>query len=137
MTLPYFLLCDSNISTYEPNNDMQKISEWAYTWKMSFNPDLNKQAQEVIFSRKLTKFYHPKIFFNNAPVFCANWQQHLGMHLDETFNFNLHIKGIVKWAEPCKCVILLVSMILWHKRINSSLKEWRLWYLILTSHFPP
>ena len=72
MTLPYFLLCDSNISTYEPNNDMQKISEWAYTWKMSFNPDLNKQAQEVIFSRKLTKFYHPKIFFNNAPVFCAN-----------------------------------------------------------------
>ena len=63
---------DSNISGYELNNDMQKISEWAYRWKISFNPDLNKQAQEVIFSRKLNKLFHPKIFFDNAPVFCAN-----------------------------------------------------------------
>ena len=48
-----------------------------------------------------------------------------------------NFKGIVKWAEPCKCIILLVSRILWHKRINLSLKEWRFWYLMLTSHFPP
>ena len=88
----FSVVCDSNISAYELNNDMQKISEWAYKWKMSFNPDLNKQAQEVIFSRKLKKSSHPKIFFNNAPVFCANWQKHLGMYLDETLNFNLHIK---------------------------------------------
>ena len=47
------------------------------------------------------------------------------------------LKDIVKWDEPCKCVILLVSRILWHKRINPSLKEWRFWYLILTGHFPP
>ena len=46
------------------------------------------------------------------------------------------IKGIVKSAEPCKCVILLVSTILWHKRINPSLKGQRFWYLILTSHLP-
>ena len=36
--------------------------------------------------------------------------------------------GIVKSAEPCKCVILLVSRILWHERINPSLKEWGFWY---------
>ena len=59
---------------------------------MSFNSDLNKQAQGVIFSRKLNKSSHPKIFFNNAPVFCANWQKHLGMYLDETLNVDLHIK---------------------------------------------
>ena len=40
---------------------MQKISDWADNWKMSFNPD-SKHAQEVIFSRKLTKSFHPKIF---------------------------------------------------------------------------
>ena len=45
---------------------------------------LNKQAQEVIFSTKLSKSSHPKICFNNAPVFCANCQKHLGMYLDET-----------------------------------------------------
>ena len=71
---------------------MQKISESAYKWKMSFNPDLNKQGQEVTFSRKLKKSSHPKILFNNPPVFCANWQKNLGMYLDETLNFNFHIK---------------------------------------------
>ena len=35
---------DSNISGNELNNDLQKIPEWAYKWKMSFNLDLNKQA---------------------------------------------------------------------------------------------
>ena len=59
---------------------------------MSFNSHLNKRAQEMILSRKLNKSSHPKIFFNNAPVFCANWQKHLEMYLDETLNFNLHIK---------------------------------------------
>ena len=38
---------------------------------MSFNPDLNKQAQEVIFSRKLNESSHPKIIFNGAQVFSA------------------------------------------------------------------
>ena len=83
---------DSNISANELNNDLQKISEWAYKWKMSFNPDLNKQAQEVIFSRKLNKPSHPKIVFNSAPVVCTHWQKHLGMYLGKTLNFNLHIK---------------------------------------------
>ena len=37
------------------------FSEWAYQWKMSFNPDISKQAQEVIFSRKAVKaFLYPR-----------------------------------------------------------------------------
>ena len=31
------------------NNDLHKVSLWAYKWKMSFNPDPSKQTQEVIF----------------------------------------------------------------------------------------
>ena len=37
------------------NRDLMKISNWAFQWKMRLNPDLNKQAQDVIFSRKLIK----------------------------------------------------------------------------------
>ena len=59
---------------------------------MSFNPDLNKQAQEVIFFRKLRKPFHAKIFYNNAPVVFADCQKHLGMYLNKGLNFNLHIK---------------------------------------------
>ena len=41
---------DINISANELNNDLKKFSNWAFQWKMSFNPDPSKQAQEVIFS---------------------------------------------------------------------------------------
>ena len=44
---------DITTSANELNNDLKKISDWAFQWKMSFNPDPSKQAQEVIFSRKL------------------------------------------------------------------------------------
>ena len=37
-------------SANELNNDLKKVSNWAFQWKMSFNPDPSKQAQEVIFS---------------------------------------------------------------------------------------
>ena len=32
-------------SANELNNDLKKISDWAFQWKMSFNPDPSKQAQ--------------------------------------------------------------------------------------------
>ena len=41
------------ISSSNLNEDLVKITRWAYQWKMSFNPDITKQAQEIIFSRKL------------------------------------------------------------------------------------
>ena len=31
---------DANISADELSKDLQKISEWVYKWKMSFNPNL-------------------------------------------------------------------------------------------------
>ena len=42
-------------SANELNNDLKKISDWAFQWKMSFNHDPSKQAQEVVFNRKLKK----------------------------------------------------------------------------------
>ena len=59
---------------------------------MSFNPDLNKQVQELTFSRKITKSSHPQISFNNVPVSRAIFQKHLGIYLDEKLIFNHHIK---------------------------------------------
>ena len=59
---------------------------------MSLNADLNEESQEVIFFRKLNRTSHPKIVFSSLPVVCADWQNHLGIYLDKTLNFNLHIK---------------------------------------------
>ena len=43
---------DSNLSARQLSNDLQKINMWAHKCKMIFNPDISKQVQEVVFSRK-------------------------------------------------------------------------------------
>ena len=40
---------DSALSSVSLNNNLLKISQWAYQWKMAFNSDVSKQAQEVVF----------------------------------------------------------------------------------------
>ena len=74
------------------NDDLNKISNWAYQWKMSFNPDPSKQVQEVIFSRKINKSDHLSTTFNNQNVCGVSSQKHLGMILDEKLDFKNHIK---------------------------------------------
>ena len=59
------------------NNDLLKINNWAYQWKMSFNPDPSKQSQEVIFSRKVKKPSHPNLTSNNNKVIQTPYQEHL------------------------------------------------------------
>ena len=39
-------------SSVQLNLDLSTVKNWAYQWKMAFNPDPNKQATEVIFSHK-------------------------------------------------------------------------------------
>ena len=62
---------------------------------MSFNPDPSKQAQEVIFSRKTKKEYHPPLAFNNNNVSETNSQKHLGVVLDNRLSFEDHLKMIL------------------------------------------
>ena len=51
---------DKNKSANIINNYLLQISKRACHWKMLFNPDPNKRAQEVLFSRK-NKFIQPYI----------------------------------------------------------------------------
>ena len=63
---------------------------------MSFNSELNKQAQEFIFSRKILKSSHPLICFDNVLVSLVDFQKHLGIYLDEKLNFKYDIKENMK-----------------------------------------
>ena len=51
----FSIIHDAKTTAYELNKDLQKIAQWAHQCKMLFNPDLNKQVQEVTFSKKITK----------------------------------------------------------------------------------
>ena len=72
-----------------------KISNWDFRWKMRFNPDLNKQDQELVFRRKIDKIDHPPEYFNlNFKVKSSSTLKHLGMVLDTKLDFNLHLKNV-------------------------------------------
>ena len=69
---------------------------------MQFHPDPNKQANEVIYSRKVSsKTYHihlsnlTRLTFLNAPI-----KSTLGIVLDSKFNFSAHVdEKIKKWNK--------------------------------------
>ena len=48
---------NNSLSTDQLNSDLEKIFNWAHQWKMSFNPDPKKQAQEGV------KHCHESVFF--------------------------------------------------------------------------
>ena len=77
---------------------------------MSFNPDISKQAQEVIFSRKLKKTPHPPLMFNSNLVNKASSQKHLGIILDESLSFEEHLKTIS--VKTNKTLYLLRKLLL-------------------------
>ena len=59
-----------------------------------FNPDPKKQAEEVIFSRKINKIDHPPLYFSENLVKSSSTQKHLGMILDTKLRFSLHLKNV-------------------------------------------
>ena len=83
----FSIVHDPNATANDLNNDLAKINDWAYQWKMNFNPDPFKQAQEVLFSRKIKSQNHPCLHFNNITVNMAPLQKHLGMYLNPKLDF--------------------------------------------------
>ena len=82
----------ANISADKLNIDLLKISEWVCKWEISFNHNLTKQAQEVVFSRKLNKSSHPESILIMHHFSVPIDKKHLGIYLDEFLNFSYHIK---------------------------------------------
>jgi len=74
------------------NHDLELIRKWAHDWRMTFNPDPQKQAVELIFSRRKIVVDHPNISFNNTPVAKVKEHKHLGFILDSNLSFSSHIK---------------------------------------------
>ena len=48
----FSMVHDPTLSAKTLNDDLSRTSEWTHRWKMPFNPDITKQAQEVILSKK-------------------------------------------------------------------------------------
>ena len=90
---------DSNAAAIDMNHDLELINQWAHSWRMSFNPDPQKQAVELIFSRKKNEIDHPVVLFNDTPVKKVIEHKHLGIVLDFKLSFNAHIKAAISKQE--------------------------------------
>ena len=100
-TCLFSVIDDPIESSIALNNDLRKIQQWAYQWKMAFNPDPSKQAQEVIFSRKRLQVNHPDLYFNESIVEKTSSQKHLGVILDEKLSFKQHINYLLEKTTKC------------------------------------
>ena len=47
-TSMFLVVSDPTSTSQKLNKDLEKVALWANKWKMSFNPDSSKQAQEAI-----------------------------------------------------------------------------------------
>ena len=104
------------------NHDLKAIENWAFQWKMSFNPDPTKQAEQVIFSSESIKAVRLPIYFNNSTVVTIPHHKHIGLVLDESLTFAEHIKqAVIKarrgidmldlWQDMCTEMFLIKCIV--------------------------
>ena len=108
------------ISVNELNHDLKVKSQWAYQWKMNFNPGLNFQATELLFSCQKNSPNHPSLFFNESVVPKVKEQTHLGLILDSNLSFERHVNektintkkgiGIIKYLSKFLPIKILDQM---------------------------
>ena len=139
-TMLYSVVHDPNKSASDLNHDLEMINQWAYQWKMSFNPDPNKQATEILFSCKKKPVDHPPLIFNGTPVSRLNEHKHLGLILTSTLSFGKHIIEKVKKAKKNIGIIKHLNKFLPFKTLihmYKALVRSHLDYCDIIYHIPP
>ena len=63
--------------------------------EISFNPNITKQAQEIVFSQKKSDTSHLSLYFNNTRIQRQSVRKHF-LFLDEKLSFLEHINVKIK-----------------------------------------
>ena len=121
-TMLFSIVNDPSTSAADLNHDLDLISQWAYQWKMEFNPDPSKQVNEVLFSQKTSSPDHPPLMFNGVPVTEKDDQNHLGLILDPKLSFSKHLHEKMTKAKKIIGIIKYLSKYLPIKTLNQMYK---------------
>ena len=90
----FSVIKDPQLSASDLNHDLEVINQWAYQWKLAFNPDPTKQAMEILFSCKKKEMDHTKLTFNGVPVANvdrAKEHKYSGLILEPILLFEKHL----------------------------------------------
>ena len=107
---------------HKKNENLELIRKWAHDWRMTFNPDPQKQAVELIFSRRKIVVDHPNISFNNTPVARIKEHKHLGIILDSNLSFSAHIKLAISKSKKGIGLLKCLSRYLPRRTLNELYK---------------
>ena len=78
------------------NQDLQKINNWAKTWKVTFNA---LKSKDIIFTRNLQVNNSPPLILDNTFVTRVHEHKHLGLWLNNTLSWSRQISEVVLKAN--------------------------------------
>ena len=73
------------------NSDLDKISRWAATWLVTFNPS---KSESLLISRKINWQNHPPLFMQNVQIEEVDFHKHLGIYFTNDCSWHQHIDYI-------------------------------------------
>ncbi|MCG8096458.1 MAG: endonuclease/exonuclease/phosphatase family protein, partial [Candidatus Thiodiazotropha endolucinida] len=91
-----FIVVDDPVSAANSlNSDLDRISKWAATWLVAFNPS---KSASFLMSRKLIKPIHPPLFMQNIQIDEVDSHKHLGLHFSQDCSWHKQIDYIKEKA---------------------------------------
>ena len=78
------------------NRDLEKIGNWAKTWKVLFN---SGKSKDIIFSRNKYLFNSPPLILENGFIERVHQHRHLGLWLSSSLNWDKQIHNTLMKAN--------------------------------------
>jgi hypothetical protein len=91
----YMIVNNPNDTALQLQEDIDRISQWANTWLVKFNP---AKSESLTISRKINKPHHPTLFMLQAPIQTVQEHKHLGMFFSSDGSWHSHITYIKEKA---------------------------------------
>ena len=94
----YIIVNDPTESASKLQSDINAITTWADTWRVTFNPS---KTISVLFSRKQPQPIHPQLTMYGDIISEKDFHKHLGLFLSGDGSWHLHINYITEkaWAR--------------------------------------
>lgn len=91
----YIIVDNPDTAAVLLNIDMEKVSRWALTWLVSFNPSKN---ESLLISRKVNRHAHPPVFMQDQKITEVTSHKHLGVYFSNDCTWHKQIEYIKEKA---------------------------------------
>ena len=91
----YVIVQSPQVATSNLLTDIVKISDWADTWLVNFNPS---KSETLLFLRKLNRNTHDPLYMRTQPIKEVNIHKHLGLNFATDCTRHEHIDYVAAKA---------------------------------------